>query len=72
MASFIKKKKIIIILTVVAKTTQKLHQQEQMLRRPTFKCKITKIMLVLSLKYTQVTQSMMCLILLMRVATMHH
>ena len=41
-----------------------------MIRQLTFKCKILKIVLVMSLKYTTVTQSMLCLIFLMYVRTM--
>ena len=40
-------------------------QEEQMLRQLTFKCKIAKIVLVISLKYTPVTKSILCLIFLM-------
>ena len=47
-------------------------QEEQTLRWLTFKSKIAKIMLVMSLKYTPVTQSILCLNFLMCVATMHH
>ena len=36
-------------------------QEEHTLRQLTFKCKITKIVLVMSLKYTPVTQSLMYL-----------
>ena len=43
-----------------------------MFRRLTFKCKITKIVLVMSLKYTPLTQSILCLIFLMCLATMCH
>ena len=38
-----------------------LQKEEQMLRGLTFKCKIKKIVLVTSLKYTPVTQSILCL-----------
>ena len=39
-----------------------IKQEEKMLRQLTFKCKIAKIVLVMSLKYTPVTQSILCLI----------
>ena len=35
-------------------------------------CKIRKTVLFMSLKYTQVTQSILCWIFLVCVATMHH
>ena len=52
-------------------------EDEQTLRRLTFKCQITKkiflkIVLVVSLKEIPVTQSILCLIFLMCVETMHH
>ena len=45
--------------------------RKQTLRRLTFQCKITKIMLVMSLKYTPVMQSILCLIFSMCAATIH-
>ena len=49
-------------------------QEKQMLRQLAFnfKCKITKLVLVMSLKYTIVTQSILCSICLMCVPIMHH
>ena len=48
------------------------QNQEQTFTWLIFKCKLTKIVIVMSLKYIPVTQSILCLILLMCVATMHH
>ena len=47
-------------------------QEEQTLRWLTFKCKITKLTLVMLLKYTPVTQNILCFIFFMCLATMHH
>ena len=57
---------------VRAENNNTYQQEELMFRRLTFKCNITKIVLVMSLTYTTVTQSILCLIFLMCVATMHH
>ena len=51
---------------------QESKQEEQTLKRFTLKCKIQNNLLVMSLKYTTVTQSILCLVFLMSVATMHH
>ena len=45
--------------------------EEQTLRRLTFKCKVTKIVLVMSLRHMPVTQSIPYLIFSMCAATMH-
>ena len=50
------------------KTKRKEEQQQQTLSPLTFNCKIT----IMSLKYTPVTQSILCLISLMCAATTHH
>ena len=42
-----------------------------MLRQPTFKCQTGGNVLAKSLKYTPVTQRLLCLIFLMYVASMH-
>ena len=48
----------------ITRDTKK-NKEEQMLRRLTFTWKIETIMLGMSLKYTSVTQSILCLIFLM-------
>ena len=58
--------------SVPVEQVKDITQEEQMLRWLTFNCKITKIMLAMFLKYTQVTQFLLYLILLMFVASMHH
>ena len=45
--------------------------KEEVHRRLTFKCKTGENALVMSLKYMLVTQGMLCLIILMYVATVH-
>ena len=47
-------------------TNTGIKQEEQ-----TLKCKITKLVLFMSLEYTLVTKSILCLIFLMCVATLH-
>ena len=47
-------------------------QEEHTLRRLKFICRFTKLVLLKSRKCTPVTQSILCLIFLMCVATMHH
>ena len=42
------------------------------LRQLTFKCQMTKIMLIMPLQYTTVIQSILCLVFLLCVATMPH
>ena len=53
------------------KERERRKQKEKMLRPLTFKCKIEKIMLDMSLTYTPVTQSIIRWIFLMCVAIMH-
>ena len=53
------------------KTKQK-KKKSKTLRPLTFKCNVMKIVLIMPLKYIPVTQSILCLIFLMCVATMHH
>ena len=62
------------ILPIKGKKIHQEEQEKQMLRWLRFKCKIAEIMLVVSLKikYTPVTQSILWLIFLRCVATIHH
>ena len=50
----------------------KLTQEQQMLKRPTFMGKITKIVFAMSLKYTTVKQSILFFIFLVCIATIYH